>query len=112
MSFPRLCRVVRTSLFVMFVLSMPRNADAQGAKKSTSAISNADSDADHEEERARWFLRGRTLPGKSAAELRHRAYRSKMQSRAMGTNAALGAQAESQAASASVDTFGACAFSF
>lgn len=85
----------------MFVLSMPSNVDAQGAKKSTPAISNADADADHEEERSRWFLRGRILPGKSAAELRHRAYRSKMHSRAMGTNASLGVQAESQAASAS-----------
>src|ERR1700722_5792887 len=101
MRFPGFCRFARTSLFIMFVLSMPSNADAQGAKKSTSAISNADSDADHEEERARWFLRGRTVAGKPAAELRHRAYRSKMQSRAMGTNAALAAQAESQAAPAS-----------
>src|ERR1700740_1622453 len=102
MSFPRFCRFVRTSLFIMFVLSMPSNVDAQGAKKSTlAAISNADTDADHEEERARWFLRGRTLPGKSAAELRHRAYRSKMQSRAMGANAAFGVQVESQAAPAS-----------
>ena len=33
------------------------------------------------EQRAEWFLRGRVIPGKSAADLRHRAYQTKMRAR-------------------------------
>ena len=56
-------------------------ANGQGAK-ITSPATLADEDADHVKERAAWFLRGRVVPGKAAAELRHRAYRAKMQARA------------------------------
>ena len=75
-------RVVRASLFAFSVLSLLSVAQAQGSKKTTPETSTADADADHEEQRSEWFLRGRVIPGKSSAELRHRAYQAKMQARA------------------------------
>jgi hypothetical protein len=41
----------------------------------------ADHGADHPKEREKWFLHGRTIPGKSPAQLRRRAYQAKMQAR-------------------------------
>ena len=82
MKFPRFCLLVRRFVFLLCVFSVLPLAHAQGTRKSTPGISSAEADADQVAERARWFLRGRVVPGKSAAELRHRAYRSKMQARA------------------------------
>jgi hypothetical protein len=72
------------SIFFLSIspLSVLLMAQAQGAKKSGNEAPIADVDADHEEQRAAWFLHGRVVPGKSAAELRHRAYQTKMQARA------------------------------
>ncbi len=56
----------------------------------------ADADGDHVQERAEWFLRGRVVPGKSSAELRHRAYQAKMQARAARRARAQAAHADSQ----------------
>src|ERR1022692_3070288 len=75
-------RAVRVVIFALLPFSLPLLAQAQGAKKSTPETPIADADGDHEEQRAEWFLRGRSVPGKSSAELRHRAYQSKMQARA------------------------------
>ena len=76
------CRVLRVSLLALsawWLLCLLR-AEAQGARKVAEApISTGD--ADHEEQGSAWFLRGRVFPGKSAAELRHRAYEAKMQAR-------------------------------
>ncbi|MGO9678688.1 MAG: hypothetical protein ACLPW4_15685 [Candidatus Sulfotelmatobacter sp.] len=77
-----LFRVVRVSLLPIFPLAMLLMVHAQGAKKTAPETRITDADADHEEQRAEWFLHGRVVPGKSAAELRHRAYQSKMQARA------------------------------
>jgi hypothetical protein len=66
------------SLLLFFMLSV---AYGQGAKQTPHGKPTADADADHVEQRAEWFLRGRVIPGKSAAELRHRAYQSKMRAR-------------------------------
>jgi hypothetical protein len=77
--FSRSARVLMSALPLLFSLSM---ALAQGAKKTTPDTPIADADSDHEEQRSAWFLRGRVIPGKSSAELRHRAYRAKMQARA------------------------------
>jgi hypothetical protein len=74
-------------------------AHAQGAKKTTPEAPVADADADHEEQRSEWFLRGRVIPGKSSAELRHRAYQAKMQARAARLARARTAQPNSQAPS-------------
>src|ERR1700693_4628674 len=87
MSHPRLTlvmfhRVVRVCLLGLLPFSPISVAHAQGARRTTRQTPIADADADHVQERAEWFLRGRVLPGKSSAELRHRAYKAKMQARA------------------------------
>src|SRR5271155_1304841 len=82
MAFPGFCRVVRASLLAVLPFSLFSIAHAQGVKKTTPEAPIADADADHVRERSEWFLRGRVVPGKSPAELRYRAYQSKMQARA------------------------------
>ncbi|MGA8212059.1 MAG: hypothetical protein WB799_00595 [Candidatus Sulfotelmatobacter sp.] len=74
--------MVRVSLLALLPFSLLSIAHAQGAKKTEPETPIADADADHEEQRSEWFLRGRVVPGKSSAELRHRAYQAKMQARA------------------------------
>jgi len=81
MKHPRLCRVLRASLLAAVVFSLPAIAHAQGTRETASEPHTASADSDHEEPRAEWFLHGRTVPGKSAAELRYRAYLAKMQAR-------------------------------
>lgn len=61
---------------------LPPIAHAQGANKPLPETPIKDADADHEEQRSEWFLRGRVVPGKSSAELHRRAYQTKMQGRA------------------------------
>jgi hypothetical protein len=58
---------------------LPPIAHAQGANKPLPETPIKDADADHEEQRSEWFLRGRVVPGKSSAELHRRAYQTKMQ---------------------------------
>jgi hypothetical protein len=82
MTFPGFCRVVRASLLAFLPFLFLCFAQAQGAKKTAPETPIADADADHVQERADWFLRGRVVPGKSSAELRRRAYEAKMQARA------------------------------
>jgi uncharacterized membrane protein len=79
---PRFCRFARASLFALLPFSLLFTASAQGAKKTLPESPIADADTDHVKERAEWFLRGRVVSGKSAAELRHRAYQTKMEARA------------------------------
>jgi hypothetical protein len=73
--------LLRGSLLALSLFSMLSMTHAQGAKKPAPETPVADTDADHEEQRSEWFLRGRVVPGKSSAELRHRAYKTKMQAR-------------------------------
>src|ERR1022692_1619651 len=91
----RFCRFVRASLFALLPFSLLSIAQAQ-AKKTVPESPIADADADHVKQRSEWFLRGRAVPGKSAAELRHRAYQTKMQARAAGLARARSAQSNSQ----------------
>lgn len=58
---------------------------AQGAKQKAPDTPIADPDADHVEQRAAWFSHGRLMPGKSAADLRYRALKTKLQRRAAHT---------------------------
>ena len=74
-------RVVHLSLLALLSFSFVSVAHAQGAKMTAPETPVADADADHVQERADWFLRG-LVPGKSSADLRHRAYNAKMQARA------------------------------
>ncbi|MGA8765052.1 MAG: hypothetical protein WB562_19445, partial [Candidatus Sulfotelmatobacter sp.] len=66
----------------LFTLIGMTHALAQGAKQNVPDTPIPDADADHVEERAAWFSRGRVIPGKSSAELRLHAYRNKLQMRA------------------------------
>jgi hypothetical protein len=80
MSCSRFCRVARASLLALLALVWLSVAQAQSAEKT--GHDGVDADADHQQQRTEWFLRGRIVPGKSAADLRHRAYQAKMQARA------------------------------
>ncbi len=91
--------VARISLAILLQAAMISFGHGQGARRNPSSQpqtassaqrdknkdKNYDADADHIEARSQWFLHGRQIPGKSAAELRHRAYRAKMQARAART---------------------------
>ena len=92
----RFHRVVRLSLIVLALLSFASIAQAQDAAKTAAEAHIADSDADHVQERAEWFLHGRVVPGKSSAELRHRAFQAKMQARAARLVRARTARLDSQ----------------
>lgn len=61
-----------------------------GAAPTVPASSIPVADADHEEQRSAWFLRGRLIPGKNSAELRRRAFQAKLQSRSARRAAAGG----------------------
>jgi uncharacterized membrane protein len=77
-------RLVRTAFLLLAVVSLfaPSMVQAQGAKQTASQTPIADSDQDHVQERARWFYRGRLVHGHASADLRHRAYATKLQMRA------------------------------
>jgi hypothetical protein len=96
MTLPRFRRVVRASLLALLPFSLLSIGHAQGAKKTAPETPIADADADHVQERSEWFLRGRVIPGKSSAELRHRAYLAKMQARTIRLARAQAAHADSQ----------------
>ena len=81
MTLPSFCKIVRVSLLAILPLTLLSTAQAQGGKKTVDEKPAAEADRDHVKERAEWFLRGRVAPGKSAAELRRRAYEAKMQAR-------------------------------
>src|SRR5579863_1817562 len=72
MDWSRFCRAAAASLLALWLLISFSIAQVQSTK---------DGDNDHEEERAEWFSHGRRVPGKSAAELRYRAYQAKMRAR-------------------------------
>src|ERR1700686_4346890 len=74
-------RMVRVSLSVLLIFFSLSVAHGQGAKQSARERTPTDADADHVEQRAEWFSHGRVIRGKSAAELRHRAYQAKMRAR-------------------------------
>ncbi len=67
-----------------------------GSDRDKDKDKDSDLEKDHEQERAEWFLHGRTIPGKSAAELRHRAYQAKMQARAARLSLARAVHPDSQ----------------
>jgi hypothetical protein len=95
MTFAGFCPVVRASLLALLPFSLFSAAQVQDTRKT------ADADADHVRERAEWFLRGRVIPGKSSAELRYRAYQTKLQARAarLARTAALHANSQPAASS-------------
>jgi hypothetical protein len=74
--------IVRTFLLVWSSLAMFSSARGQDAKPNSHQAATRHDDVDHEQQGSEWFLRGRLVPGKSGADLRHRAYQAKMQARA------------------------------
>jgi hypothetical protein len=79
----RFCRIAQACLLVCFIFFMLSSARGQAARLSAPEKKDDAADVDHEQQRAEWFSHGRVIPGKSAAELRHRAYEAKMRARAM-----------------------------
>ncbi len=71
--------ILALSCFAYFVTTSI--AQVHDAEKTVPGNS-VPADVDHEQERSAWFLRGRVIPGKTSAELRRRAYQTKMQKRA------------------------------
>jgi hypothetical protein len=96
MTLPSFRRIVRSSLLTLLPFCLLSLSPAQGAKKTVPETPVADADTDHVQERNEWFLRGRVIPGKSSAELRHRAYQAKMQARAARLARAQSVHADSQ----------------
>jgi hypothetical protein len=75
------CVLVRISIVALSGFVAASIAQAQGSKQTVPESSIPIAASDHQQERNAWFLRGRLIPGKNAAELRHRAYQVKMQKR-------------------------------
>ena len=70
-------------LALILICAAPASiAHGQGAKQTIPDNEISDSDADHVKERSEWFFRGRLIRGKPSAELRRRAYQSKLRMRA------------------------------
>jgi hypothetical protein len=95
MTLPRFCRALRASLLALLPFCLLSITQAQVARKDAPDATIADADADHIQERAEWFSRGRVVRGKTAAELRHKAYQAKMRARAARQMQAQAAQADS-----------------
>jgi len=95
MTLPEFC-VVRVVILAFLLSSLSLIVQGQGVRKIAAETPIADADGDHEEQRTEWFLRGRVVPGKSSAELRHRAYQAKMQARDARLARARAAHAKSQ----------------
>ena len=91
MDCPRFCRAAAASLLALLMLTPLCIAQERVTKSG---------DNDHEEEWAEWFSHGRRVPGKSAAELRYRAYQAKMQARAARARVAHGNSLASSTSSA------------
>src|SRR5271166_3948751 len=73
---------LRSFRWIALVLASISAVYGQGAKQIIPQEPIADSDADHVKERNEWFYRGRILRGLPSAELRRRAYQSKLALRA------------------------------
>jgi hypothetical protein len=73
---------VRISFLAFSYMLVITLAQAQDVKQAVPQAPVTDSDGDHVKERNAWFFRGRIIPGKPTAELRHRAYQTKVQMRA------------------------------
>ncbi len=78
---------------------------AQGGKQTFPGVPLRDSDADHVKQRNEWFFRGRVIRGKPSAELRRRAYQTKMELRALRA-AALARESATESAAGLLLTIG------
>lgn len=74
--------ILPTLVFILCTSAIIPSLQAQGAKQKAQESSIGDRVADHVKERNEWFFRGRVIPGRPAAELRRRAYQTKLKLRA------------------------------
>jgi hypothetical protein len=81
-------------------------ASAQGQKITRENREASESERDNPRERAQWFMRGRTVNGKPAPELLHKAYQQKLNNRRLHEAARL-SQARSSATQTSTGEPGA-----
>jgi len=88
--------VLSLRLPVLILVGCVSTLPAQIAKQDTPQSPISDSHANHVKQRAEWFLRGRVAQGKSAAELRRRAYQAKLQLRAQHAAALAAAPASAK----------------
>lgn len=75
-------RSLRVLALAMSCCSAGSIVQAQGAKQAVPQNPIPDSDADHVKERNEWFFRGRLVRGMPSADLRRRAYQTKLLMRA------------------------------
>jgi hypothetical protein len=87
----------------LLIISLQAIAPAPGAENPLPETPLRDADRHHEEERSERFLNGRAVPEKSSAELRHRAYETRMWARAAPRARCHVAQTASQAEPSSED---------
>lgn len=73
---------VRSLRVLALALSFSSIVLGQGAKQNVPEKRTTDSDAEHVKQRDEWFYRGRMVRGEPSAELRRRAYETKMRLRA------------------------------
>ena len=99
------CRCSKAWFAVSLVVLLSSSSIAgfgQGAKLSSPFEPASEQDADHPRQRDEWFMRGRSVPGQSAALLRYRAHQQKLQMRAQPARTfAAGAQTRLPAAGSS-----------
>src|SRR5437016_14656382 len=99
----RLYYSVRAFSLLLSCLSPVLLLQAQGGKQTFPGVPLRDSDADRVKQRNEWFFRGRVIRGKPSAELRRRAYQTKMQLRALRA-AALARESATESAAGSAIT--------
>jgi hypothetical protein len=73
--------MIRSCLLLLPLLLLAGLMQAQEIAQSVPESPTRGRDKDYVKERDQWFNRGRLMPGRSSAELRRRAYQSKLQMR-------------------------------
>ena len=79
-------------------------AFAQGTKVTRDTREANDSERDQPQERAKWFMRGRTVNGRPAPELLHKAYGQKLNNRRLHAARAKASSTQTQTSSESSST--------
>lgn len=106
--YPRIRVVLCAALLLVIATGM---AAAQGQKVTRENRTPSESERDNPRERAQWFLRGRTVNGKPAPELLHKAYQQKLNNRRLHEAArqsqmrASGTQSSTSTSTSSTPTF-------
>jgi len=94
-------RTLCSAVIALLIASPLSIAPAQLGKPITPERTISNSVAHYKQQRAEWFLHGRTLPGNSSAQLRYRAYQAKMRARVSRPSRALALRSNSQPSSSS-----------